>query len=200
MLKYQFGEDIQSEETVDYLTSVTEHIEELSAVINNFQNTTEIKESKVETSSKIIIKKSIESSSIQINQLQFEDTTTQSFTTYQNSLSQSIAHMLNNAYEAIEKSDNKDSKISIKTYQNTNNTIFEISNVGNHIPDDIIHNIFTPYFSTKEIRNGVGLSLYNCKTIIELHLKGHIEVFNIQKDETNKYETVMFRITLPLKY
>ncbi len=200
MLKYQFGEDIESEETVEYLTSVTEHIEELSAVINNFQNTTEIKESKVETSSKIIIKKSIESSLVQINHIQFEDTTTQSFSTYQHSLSQSIAHILNNAHEAIERSKDKDSKISIKTYQDENNTIFEISNIGNHIPEDIIDNIFTPYFSTKEIRNGVGLSLYNCKTIIELHLKGHIEVFNISKDENNAEETVMFRIILPLNY
>ena len=122
------------------------------------------------------------------------------FFTYINSLAQSIAHILDNAKDAC--SDKVDGKILIKAYSDDENeyNIFEITNIGKHIPKNIMHNMFTPYFSTKEQRNGVGLSLYNCKTIIELHLKGSVEAFNLtSSDISNNQDAVMFKISLPKK-
>ncbi len=191
MLKYQFDEEVTTEETVNNLHLITNHIEELSNVINNFQHTTEIKEKMIETTSKDIIEKAMMHSNIQDDEVIFENNNQEPFLTYVGSLSQSIAHILDNAKEAINLSNDKTSKISIKSYTENENNIFEIQNSAGHIPEDIIGNIFTPYFSTKTQKNGVGLSLYNCKTIIELHLKGNIEVFNLNED------IVMFKIILP---
>ena len=114
--------------------------------------------------------------------------------TFPNALSKSISQILDNANDAILLHHPKNVNITIKTYNQNKNTIFEISNEAGHISSDILENIFTPYFSTKIQNNGVGLSLYNCKMIIELHLKGTIEVFNLALKQ------VMFKITLPQQF
>ncbi len=193
MLKYQFDDDVATEETIEYLTSVTNHIEELSDIINNFQHTTEIKETKISTLCEDIIQRAISHSVVNESDITLENNFQDPFATYVNGLSKSIAYILDNAKEALEKANDTTTKIQIKTYFDNDNCVFEINNEGGHIPEDIIENIFTPYFSTKEQKNGVGLSLYNSKTIIELHLKGHIEVLNLPNNN------VMFKITLPLE-
>ena len=191
MLKYQFDEDVATNETIEYLTSVTNHIDNLSNIINNFQHTTELKEEKVDTTIDDIVEKAIMKSNIQEDEIIINNNYKENFPTYINGLSQSIGHILNNAKDAIGKSKDTASKITMHIFTQEHNVVFEISNDAGHIADDVIDNIFTPYFSTKEQKNGVGLSLYNCKTIIELHLKGSIEVLNKQSD------TVMFKITIP---
>ncbi len=191
IVSHQLGEKLTEEKTMDELSSVTKKIEDLSKIINNFQNIIEITEKKVETNTKSIISKALDYSTIDESAVECKREQTNYFFTYMNDLSKSISHILDNAKEFNDKSDAKDKKILVNTYAKKNNIIFEISNNGGHIPSDIISNIFTPYFSTKDLKNGVGLSLYKCKTIVELHLKGTIEAFNLPDD------FVMFKITLP---
>ncbi len=196
LLKYQFEEEVATDDTIEFLTDVTKHIEDLSDIINNFQNTTEITETKVSTTIDIIIEKALLLSQTDDNTIVLEDNFKKEFTTYMGGISSSISHIIQNAKEAISNSNTPDTKIKINIYEENDNIIFEIINIGNHIPEDIIETIFTPYFSTKETRNGVGLSLYKCKMIIELHLKGSIDVVNTTTD--NKESAVMFKIILPL--
>jgi len=80
--------------------------------------------------------------------------------------------------------------IKINVYKENKNIIFEVFDNAGGIPVDIIDNVFDAYFSTKS-KNGHGLGLYMTKTIVENHLEGSIEVFNIN-DEAH------FKISLPI--
>ena len=68
----------------------------------------------------------------------------------------------------------------------------EISDNGKGIDDEIIHKVFEPYFSTKELKHGVGLGLYTSKIIVNMHLNGIITVKNNPKGAT-------FKISLPVE-
>ena len=103
--------------------------------------------------------------------------------------------ILNNAYESVTKLPREEDRIIIyNTYllQNKKRFIIEISNNGGNIKSDIISRVYDAYFSTKDEKNGVGLSLYIAKTIIELHLNGKIEV------ENKENNIVTFTINLPI--
>jgi two-component system sensor histidine kinase HydH len=64
-----------------------------------------------------------------------------------------------------------------------------VSDTGGGIPLDVLHNIFNPFFSTKDHGTGLGLSI--AQRIVARHY-GHIEV----KNELGK--GVTFVVTLPI--
>lgn len=79
--------------------------------------------------------------------------------------------------------------IKISTIDTENKTILTIFDNGGGVSEDIIENIFDPYFSTKEKKNGTGLGLYMSKIIIEEHHNGIISAKNID-------DGVLFKIEL----
>ncbi|MDX9743960.1 MAG: HAMP domain-containing sensor histidine kinase [Arcobacteraceae bacterium] len=173
------------------LESISQSTEKLSNIINNFQSVTELKGSKKKRHIRDVFLDAIQLADLYEKEFlkeQHEDT--KSFRTYPKELASALSSILINAKEQILKKPT--GIIQIKTYEENNQIISEISNNGGEIPTDIIDKIFTPYFSTKDERNGVGLSLYTCKIIIELHLKGKIEVENLGDD------WVLFKISLPI--
>ena len=64
-----------------------------------------------------------------------------------------------------------------------------ITDRGKGIPDEILYQVFTPFFTTKP--DGLGLGLNICKTIVEAH-GGHIVV------ENHKDGGAVFSLTLPI--
>ena len=46
------------------------------------------------------------------------------------------------------------------------------------IPEDIVHKIFDPYFTTKGPDKGTGIGLYMAKTIIEKNMGGRLAARN----------------------
>ncbi len=193
LFSYQFTDDgVPKDEAVPILEGMQANIEGLSNIINKFQYITELQGDKKEALINDICQRAINISSVANENISEEYSVLQTFKTHENELSTSIASILDNAYEALERSDASDRFINIKTYNDENSIKVEISNNGGHIEKSSMEKIFEPYFSTKETRNGVGLSLYISKMIIELHLKGKIEVEN--KDNN----IVVFTIILPI--
>jgi len=94
-------------------------------------------------------------------------------TTYQNELVQTLINILKNSMDAF-KEDIKETQIlSVNVSQKETHIIIEIEDNAGGIPEDTLKKVFEPYFSTKS-KNGTGLGLYVCKTIIQEHLKGKI--------------------------
>jgi len=94
---------------------------------------------------------------------------------YDNEMMQVILNILKNAQDNFKEKQIKDPYIKITV---TNRTI-SICDNGGGIKEDIIEEIFNPYFSTKDEKNGTGLGLYMSKTIIEDHHNGKISTKNI---------------------
>jgi C4-dicarboxylate-specific signal transduction histidine kinase len=98
---------------------------------------------------------------------------------YKNELSQVVASILSNSKEAVSKIDSEaDRYISIETSKDEYHIKITIMDNGGGIPDDIIEKVFEPYFTTKHKAQGVGLSLYTAKVIIEQNMDGRVDVHN----------------------
>nr|WP_321265712.1 HAMP domain-containing sensor histidine kinase [uncultured Sulfurimonas sp.] len=111
-------------------------------------------------------------------------------TTFKNELIQALINIISNAKEAFSDAiQNKYLKISCN--KDENNVYITLSDNAGGIAKDAINKVFEPYFSTKKQKNGTGIGLYLCKIIICEHLKGNLEVENINDGAT-------FKITLPL--
>ncbi len=95
---------------------------------------------------------------------------------YKNELLQVMLNILNNSQDAFSENKIENPTINISYKETHDEQIIIIKDNAGGIPKNIIDKIFDPYFTTKEKRNGTGLGLYMCKTIIEKHFKGEIKV------------------------
>ncbi|MEA3522308.1 MAG: HAMP domain-containing sensor histidine kinase, partial [Campylobacterota bacterium] len=96
---------------------------------------------------------------------------------YDSELMQVILNILKNAQDNFKEKSTQNAYIKITTHDKC----ITICDNGGGIPNAIIERIFDPYFSTKNEKNGTGLGLYMCKTIIEEHHKGSLHVKSSDK-------------------
>jgi signal transduction histidine kinase len=83
----------------------------------------------------------------------------------ENLVSQVLINLVKNALEA---NDNLDGKIHIYTGLNSDHRLeIRVADNGKGIPDEIIGQIFVPFFTTRENGSGIGLSL--SRQIMRLH-------------------------------
>ncbi|QOG12972.1 PAS domain-containing sensor histidine kinase [Arcobacter sp. FWKO B] len=108
-----------------------------------------------------------------------------------NEVIQVLINIIKNARDAIIINKVQNGQIIVRYYTSGNMCIIEIEDNAGGIPENIKTKIFEPYFSTKTNKNGTGLGLYMCKTIIEQHSSGRIFVENVNGG-------AMFKIELPL--
>ena len=95
-------------------------------------------------------------------------------------IEQVLINLVINAKEALK--DQEDGRIVLSAFLNSKQkVIIKVSDNGTGIPQDVLENIFIPFFSTKKTGSGIGLSL--CKQIMMLH-KGNIQVHSIPGEGT----------------
>ncbi|MDQ2721113.1 MAG: HAMP domain-containing histidine kinase [Bacteroidota bacterium] len=90
-------------------------------------------------------------------------------------IEQVLINLVVNAMEAVK--DRPLAKILLSaSLSEKQKILLKVSDNGPGIPEDIMENIFIPFFSTKKNGSGIGLSL--CKQIMMLH-KGNIQVHSV---------------------
>ncbi len=113
----------------------------------------------------------------------------QKITLLKNELLQVIINLLSNAADALTETVRPCIDITLNFYEEHECAVLIIGDNGTGIDEKHLPYIFDPYFSTKS-KNGTGLGLYICKTIIEKHLHG---VMNVR----NRKQGCEFLMTLP---
>lgn len=104
---------------------------------------------------------------------------------YKNEIIQVLINILNNARDEILTKKTKYSKIDISLVDNKEYLDIVIQDYSGGVPENIIDNIFEPYFTTKPSSKGTGLGLYMTKSILD-KVNGNIKVENVKsniKDE-----------------
>jgi signal transduction histidine kinase len=95
-------------------------------------------------------------------------------------IEQVLINLILNAVDACKNSENSEIKV-IATQNSNRDIVIKVYDNGTGIPQDILENIFVPFFTSKATGSGIGLSL--CKQIMLLH-KGRIIVKSIEGEGT----------------
>jgi C4-dicarboxylate-specific signal transduction histidine kinase len=82
-------------------------------------------------------------------------------------LQQVALNLIVNAMDAMSSTPSAERKIEISTVRNGATAEMSISDTGPGIPPEKLHDIFTPFFSTKADGMGMGLSI--ARTIVDAH-------------------------------
>jgi signal transduction histidine kinase len=99
---------------------------------------------------------------------------------FQNEFSHVLFNVLNNARDAILEANPKRKSITIRTFTKEKEVTIEITNTGSQIPDEILGELFQPYFTTKGDKDGTGVGLYISKIIVEQRMNGKIQIENVE--------------------
>ena len=98
----------------------------------------------------------------------------------QNQVVQILFNLIKNAVESLQNTDQK--KITLTAFSKIKNqVIISVEDNGNGIPNELITQIFVPFYSTKEDGSGVGLSL--SKHIMKMH-NGTLTAHSIPNKKT----------------
>ncbi|MDF1883919.1 PAS domain S-box protein [Sulfurimonas sp. SAG-AH-194-C21] len=192
-LKAQLSK-LDKETAMEVSQNIANYTQHLSATIDDFRDFfKEDKEKEITSFTYLvnsvlkIIRTTLESNNIEvILELKCKDI----FMIYSNELKQVIINLVKNAQDVLVEKNIKNPYIKLKSYVNDGNYILEVSDNGGGIPQDVMDDIFNPYFSTKLKKEGTGLGLYMSKTIVEEHCEGNLSCYNTQ-------DGACFRIELP---
>ncbi len=178
-----------------YSQNIIEKTKELSKTIDDFRNFFRPdKERSITTVEEIfedvfsVVGVSLKSNAIELVK---EFNSTKEIETYSRELMQVLINIVKNSKEAIDATEPKEKKISLFLNDIEDKISIKICDTGGGIKEEIMNDIFNPYFSTKDKNVGTGIGLYMSKTIVEKHLNGTITAHNSNKG-------VCFEIILPL--
>jgi len=95
---------------------------------------------------------------------------------FPNELNHVIQNILANAKDALLESENSPKNIAVVIQEEEDTIVVSISDNAEGIPEEILEDIFDPYFSTKDEKNGTGLGLYMVNVILTELMKSDITV------------------------
>ncbi|MEA3349651.1 MAG: DUF3365 domain-containing protein [Chloroflexota bacterium] len=177
------------EETVEYLTMLTEEVHHADQIITDLLEFARTGEAKPTTASieKLvdeIIKKHPSPEGV-TTKIQIPDDLPPAYIDLGH-IRQALTNLIENAYDSMAEG----GQLSVNSEQYTENSLqITIQDTGTGIPPENLEKIFEPLFTTKQ--KGIGLGLAITKTLVEAN-NGRIEV----KSEVNEGTT--FRIFLPV--
>ncbi|MFK5881061.1 MAG: HAMP domain-containing sensor histidine kinase [Sulfurospirillum sp.] len=96
---------------------------------------------------------------------------------FANQFSQVILNIIQNAKDALEEKNIKNSYIDIEVYEKSGKKFIEIKDNAGGIDEKIINRIFDAYVTSKQ-KTGTGIGLYMSKTIIEENFNGKLYARN----------------------
>lgn len=102
-----------------------------------------------------------------------------------------VINLVVNAMQALDEIDKDEKEIICITMLEENQVILEISDNAIGIREEIKDKIFAPFFTTKEVGEGMGIGLSIANSIVA-SFNGQIKVFN------NKKGGATFRVEFPL--
>lgn len=97
---------------------------------------------------------------------------------YANQFKQVLLNLLSNSRHAVMRSGGV-KHIDVRMDANDKKVFIIVEDSGGGIPDDVMKNIFDPYFTTKHDEGGTGIGLYMSKAIVEDNLGGTLTAENI---------------------
>jgi len=116
---------------------------------------------------------------------------------YRNELQQCLINIYNNAKDALEENNVSSKLFIINTYKSDDKIIITLHDNASGISDEIINNIFEPYFTTKHKNMGTGLGLHMAYNLIVDGMNGDISVYNDTLEHNDiKYTGARFVIKL----
>lgn len=178
---YEGLDEVFLSEQIEKCNSVTTY---MSKTINDFQNFFKPSKTKehfsiVEACQKAV---SILHSSLKNNSINlvFEAVENIEVDGYPNEFSQAFLNILSNAKDVLieRKIENPYIHVSIKIGKKF--VLIHVKDNGGGISNAVIDHIFEPYFTTKHAKQGTGIGLYMCKTIIEGNMNGIIKASNTE--------------------
>jgi len=175
-------ERIDRDDIMSSITKIYDYVQHLSATIDDFRDFFRPEKNRVEVDYCEIINGVLNIVEIPIKnqniRLVKELDCKSRFFVYDNELKQVVLNIVKNAEDALLEKMVEDPYIKLKTFNEANSYVLEISDNAGGIPQDIMDKIFDPYFSTKSKKDGTGLGLYMSKIIIHEHCDGRLSVRN----------------------
>ena len=187
---------LKTDKITSSFDSIEIQVQHLSQTISDFKDFFKPDKKEVLTKNQTIIDKSLKlvEHSLKIKNINVEvnNKSEIEYKTFENEIVQVVINLLKNSQDAFLEHNIADKYIKITTDIKDESAIICVEDNAKGIDKSVIDTLFLPYISTKEKKNGTGLGLYMCKTIVEQHCKGSL-VFANTKDG------VKFTITIPFE-
>jgi PAS domain S-box-containing protein len=105
-------------------------------------------------------------------------------------IEQVVLNLITNAARAMEKSNNGNKRVEIKSYAKNNTLYIQVADAGPGVPSELREKIFDPFFTTKEDGSGIGLNI--AQRIVADH-NGSISL------GSSRWGGAEFKIELPIE-